>query len=158
MRIITGRLWMIWTKSRITDRKAGMDMEIKSTRFTSIEQVTQRYLNHDSSGSDDKAVTSSFGDILKDKVLEKNRSDTGLKFSKHAAQRLSDRNIDLTSEQLDRLNKGARLSSDKGIKESLVLMDDYAFIVNTGNNTVITAMEKNNEENVYTNIDGAVLV
>ena len=61
--------------------------------------------------------------------------------------------------KLDRLNKGARLSGDKGIKESLVLMDDYAFIVNTRSNTVITAMEKSNEEeNIYTNIDGAVLV
>ena len=51
------------------------------------------------------------------------------------------------------------LSSQKGIKESLVLMDELAFIINTGNNTVVTAMQKDNEgENIYTNIDGAVLV
>jgi hypothetical protein len=32
-------------------------------------------------------------------------------------------------------------------------------IINTGNNTVVTAMQKGNEgENIYTNIDGAVLV
>lgn len=38
-------------------------------------------------------------------------------------------------------------------------MDEYAFIVNTGSNTVVTAMEKDADgENIYTNIDGAVLV
>ena len=82
-----------------------------------------------------------------------------LKFSKHASQRLMDRNINLSEEQLNRLEKGAMLSSQKGIKESLVLMDELAFIINTGNNTVVTAMQKDNEgENIYTNIDGAVLV
>jgi flagellar operon protein len=70
-----------------------------------------------------------------------------------------DRNINLSEEQLNRLEKGALLSSQKGIKESLVLMDELAFIINTGNNTVVTAMQKGNEgENIYTNIDGAVLV
>ena len=83
----------------------------------------------------------------------------GLKFSKHAMQRLADRNIDLSNEQLDRLDKGVKLSVEKGIRESLVLMDDYAFIINTSRNTVITAMEQGNEgDNVFTNIDGAVLV
>lgn len=136
-----------------------MDMDIKNTHFTSIEQVTERYLNHETARSDNKAPEISFGEILKDKVLEKDSSVAGLKFSKHAAQRLSDRNINLTREQLDRLGRGAKISGDKGIKESLVLMDDFAFIVNTGSNTVITAMEKSREEeNVYTNIDGAVLV
>ena len=46
----------------------------------------------------------------------------------------------------------------KGINESLVLVDDMAFIVNIKNNTVITAMDKNSsDENVFTNIDGAVI-
>ena len=70
-----------------------------------------------------------------------------------------ERNINLSKEQIDRLQKGAQLSNRKGIKESLVLMDEYAFIVNTGSNTVVTAMEKDADgENIYTNIDGAVLV
>ena len=98
---------------------------------------------------------SNFEDIFAKKLFENKE----VKFSKHAAQRLSDRNIALSDDQLDRLQRGAKLSSDKGIKESLVLMDEYAFIVNTENNTVITAMEHGREgENIYTNIDGAVLV
>ena len=99
----------------------------------------------------------SFGDLLKEKVNEAGSRE--LKFSKHASRRLMDRNINLSKEQIDRLQKGAQLSNRKGIKESLVLMDEYAFIVNTGSNTVVTAMEKDADgENIYTNIDGAVLV
>ena len=45
------------------------------------------------------------------------------------------------------------------MKESLVMVDDFAFIVNVKNNTVITAMDQNtNDSNVFTNIDGAVIV
>lgn len=133
-------------------------MDIKDVRFTSIEQVTGQYLNHTSSSVNKTENTESFEELLRQKVNEKENSVHELKFSKHATQRLSDRNIDLSDEQLGRLEKGARLSSEKGIKESLVLMDEYAFIVNTEKNTVITAMEQNKEENIYTNIDGAVLV
>ncbi len=132
-------------------------MDIRNAGFPSIEQVQGQYLE---SIKDNKTVKSeaSFDDILSAKFSESNRSE-GVRFSKHAAQRLSDRNINLTEEQLDRLNRGAQLSGEKGIKESLVLMDKYAFIVNTGNSTVITAMEQDDQgENVYTNIDGAVLV
>lgn len=65
----------------------------------------------------------------------------------------------MTEEQLSRLEDGAHKASAKGIKESLVLMDGLAFIVNTKNNTVITAMNQSGtEENIYTNIDGAVII
>ena len=129
-------------------------MDIRNTRFTSIEQATEQYFNTGSHVQPEKTSDVSFSDIFRQK-----EQISGLKFSRHAAQRLSDRNIELSDEQLDRLGKGAKLSSDKGIRESLVLMDDYAFIVNTQKNTVITAMEKSQDENnVYTNIDGAVLV
>ena len=133
-------------------------MDINNARFTSIEQITGQYLNQNTTQVQPKNKGTSFENILKQKVdAESNTQE--IKFSKHAMQRLTDRNIDLSSEQLDRLNKGARISNEKGIKESLVLMDEYAFIVNTQKNTVITAMEQGREgENVYTNIDGAVLV
>jgi flagellar operon protein len=58
-----------------------------------------------------------------------------------------------------RLQNGARKAEEKGIKESLVIMDSLSFIVNTKNNTVITAMEQSGDtDNVYTNIDGAVII
>ena len=60
---------------------------------------------------------------------------------------------------MERLNAGMARAGQKGIKESLVIVDQMAFIVNVPNNTVVTAMNQQDaEENVFTNIDGAVIV
>ena len=57
---------------------------------------------------------------------------------------------------MERLKDGAGKAKAKGIQESLVMVDDLAFIVNTKSNTVITAV-KELESSVFTNIDGAVI-
>ena len=70
----------------------------------------------------------------------------------------ADRNIELTKGQMDRLNEGTVRAQQKGIRESLVLVDGLAFIVNIPNHTVVTAMnQQDTAENVFTNIDGAVI-
>ena len=125
-------------------------MDIRNN-FASIEQIQSQYLKSKTGTAvnDSKNSAVSFEDIFRQKV----------KFSKHADERLATRNINLTDEQMDRLNIGMMKASEKGINESLVLMDDLAFIVNVKNNTVITAMDSSNtEEKVFTNIDGAVIV
>lgn len=136
-------------------------MSINNIRnqFSSIEQVTDQYLN-----SQQKAGVSqlyqglSFEEILRNKSLE-SLNDEGLKFSKHASMRLEDRNIVLSDEQMSRLQSGAMKASEKGIQESLVLVDSLAFIVNVPNRTVVTAMDSTEStENIYTNIDGAVII
>lgn len=133
-------------------------MEIKNTNFASIEQIAGQYLNQ-TPQTGRSVQNASFEEILEQKFHSADEQVTELKFSKHAAKRLSDRNITLSEEQMSRLEAGAQKSVQKGIKESLVLMDEYAFIVNTKSNTVVTAMQTDHEEeNVYTNIDGAVLV
>ena len=92
-----------------------------------------------------------FASILKEK--------SSVSFSKHASARLENRNIDLDVSQMDRLNQATSMANKKNIKNSLVLIDDYAFIVNVPSSTVITAMDKNEtKENVFTNIDGAVII
>ena len=98
----------------------------------------------------------SFSDILK----QKQEGVTGsLKFSKHASIRLEQRGISLTDGQVKRLEDGTIRASMKGIKDSLVIVDDMAFIVNVPNQTVVTAMDsKNTAENIFTNIDGAVIM
>ena len=65
----------------------------------------------------------------------------------------------MTDKQLERLNDGTKKAGEKGIRDSLVLVDQLAFIVNTKSNTVITAMDQTEaDENIYTNIDGAVII
>ena len=59
---------------------------------------------------------------------------------------------------IDRLSAGMQAAGQKGINESLVMVDQLAFIVNVKNQTVITALDKNDSNgNVFTNIDGAVI-
>lgn len=95
----------------------------------------------------------SFQEILNNKQSEKTE---GLKFSKHANQRLATRNINLSAEQMERLENGTTKAREKGIRESLVMVDDMAFIVNVSNNTVITAVGSS-ADSIFTNIDGAVI-
>lgn len=124
-----------------------------TSNYTSIEQVTGQYLNNQNGRTVSKASEGlSFEEVLHSKKTE-------LKFSKHADARLSERNISLSDEQLQRLNAGAKKAGAKGIDESLMIMDDLAFIVNIKNSTVVTAIDSRaSEENVFTNIDGAVIV
>ncbi len=124
--------------------------------FTSIEQAASRYLpNNKQTASSILPSGKSFREILLEQ--QSITGDTELKFSKHANERLLSRKIDLTSSQLERLQSGARRAGEKGIKESLVMVDNLAFIVNIKNNTVVTAVN-DGEDRVFTNIDGAVIM
>ena len=50
-------------------------------------------------------------------------------------------------------------AGEKGIRESLVIVDSLAFIVNVPSRTVVTAMDRTeSDDNIYTNIDGAVIM
>ncbi len=101
----------------------------------------------------------SFEEILQKQQIQGTSAKEAVKFSKHAANRLNDRKIELTEKQLERLNDGTKKAGQKGIRDSLVLVDQLAFIVNTKSNTVITAMDQTEaDENIYTNIDGAVII
>lgn len=130
-----------------------------SNQFLSIQQIQNEYQSQTVKSSQPKKEESiSFSEILaaKSNELEENGE---LKFSKHAANRLQKRNIDLTDGQLKRLVEGTSKAGEKGIKESLVLVDDLAFIVNISNHTVITAMNQGETDNhIFTNIDGAVIM
>ena len=90
-------------------------------------------------------------------VLNRQINNRQLQFSKHASARLSERQIELTRDQLTRVEDGLNRVRGKGINDSLVLVDDVALVVNVRNNIVVTAMSQQ-VENIFTNIDGAVVV
>lgn len=131
-------------------------MIVKNNGFLTIEQLQDQYLNlRKTDGAVKEKEGRSFQEILESASIR----EEGVRFSKHATQRLSNRNIELTNEQMERLQEGAVKASQKGIKESLVLVDQLAFIVNIPNHTVVTAMQQNEtDEQVFTNIDGAVII
>ena len=129
--------------------------QLQNGRFVSIEQMTNQYL--DTTGKK-KPVTisqpagASFRQILEEKQAE----TTELRFSKHANERLASRNISLSAEQRARLQGGVEKASQKGIRDSLVMVDNMAFIVNVTNRTVITAVGEGDDK-IFTNIDGAII-
>lgn len=121
--------------------------------YSSIEQMTELVRNNSSVKTQNTnriPAGKSFREVL-DSV-----KSNELVFSKHANERLISRNIDLSDSQLERLQNGTRRAEEKGIKESLVMVDNLAFIVNVRNNTVITAVNEKDDK-VFTNIDGAVI-
>lgn len=82
-----------------------------------------------------------------------------LKVSGHAQTRLQSRNIQLEQGQWERVLDGVQKAAEKGSKESLVMIDDVALVVSVKNRTVITAVDRANlKNNVFTNIDSAVIV
>lgn len=128
-------------------------MNSMNVDFLSMEQAANLYFNQAQEKQKDPVQKSeSFANILQGKVNQE------LKFSKHANERLENRSIALSEDQLNRLNKGIGQARGKQIQESLVMMDNLAFIVNVKNNVVVTAMEQGESGQVFTNIDGAVIV
>lgn len=89
--------------------------------------------------------------------LEKNK---GVEFSRHALERISDRNIDMSEgNKLERLNKAVEAAQQKGSNDALVLVDTTAFLVSVKNNKVITTMTAEDMQgNVFTNIDSTVIM
>lgn len=91
-----------------------------------------------------------------DAVFQKELQE--VRFSKHAQDRLSERNIRLDSKDLADLQNAIALAEKKGATDSLVLLRDMAFVVSVKNKTVVTAMHgENMKDNVFTNIDSAVI-
>lgn len=123
--------------------------------FPSIQQMTDRINNNRSEKANGSLnyQGKSFEQILSE------RTSTGseLKFSKHASMRMQSRAIDLSAEQWDRLENGIERAGQKGIKDSLVMVDNLAFIVNVPSSTVITAVGEG-EDKIFSNIDGAIII
>ncbi|NYB72597.1 flagellar biosynthesis protein [Sedimentibacter hydroxybenzoicus DSM 7310] len=99
-----------------------------------------------------EANNSAFKEILNEKIQSE------IVFSKHASERIRERNIELSDDVTEKLNEAADQAKDKGLKNVLVMIDNQAFIISTMHNKVITAVNSNDlKENIFTNIDGAVI-
>lgn len=103
-----------------------------------------------SSFKNTRETTNRFDAIFKEE-LEK------VKFSSHALKRLESRNIQLSETEMNKIQDAVQKAESKGSRDSLVMMDKTAFIVNIPNKTVVTAIDvTNSSENVFTNIDSVV--
>ncbi|MEA4924158.1 MAG: TIGR02530 family flagellar biosynthesis protein [Syntrophomonadaceae bacterium] len=92
-------------------------------------------------------------------LLHRQLPAEGIKFSSHCLKRLEQNRIQVSAEQLDKLNSAVDKAESKGSRESCIVLDDMAFIVSINNRTVITVVDgPRMKDNVFTNIDSAVIV
>jgi flagellar operon protein len=79
-------------------------------------------------------------------------------FSQHALRRVEQRQIPMQEDQLGRLSKAMDTLSQRGSKQSLVMLDQYAYVVHPPSHTVVTAVEPDqSKETVFTQIDSVVI-
>lgn len=111
-----------------------------------------------------EGVKGEFDNVLEQTLEQSKQPDLGqlrapLKFSAHASQRLQDRKITIDPMTMGKVNDAIDRAAAKGVEDTLVLTDKAALIVSVKNRTVITALDRNSlSGNVFTNIDGAVIV
>ena len=121
-----------------------------------IKQLENRLISTPFQQKEIKASQNkNFEDVLK-KIQSNNEE---IKFSKHAVERMGARNIELNSNDVEKLQKAFKKAEEKGVKEALIVIGDKGFIASVKNKTVITTMTSDQiKENVFTNIDGAVIL
>ncbi len=95
-----------------------------------------------------------------DKILQREvRKQETIRFSAHAEKRLQSRNISINESQKIKLNQAVDTASNKGVKDSLILLNNLAFVVNIKNRIVVTAMEQSQlKEGIVTNIDSTMII
>ena len=98
-----------------------------------------------------KQPTTSFSDVL--------ATQNGLKISKHASERIEERNIEITDKLWQTIGEKVQEARQKGISDSLVVLNNAALLVSAKNNTVVTAMNRGEATNrIFTNINGTILI
>lgn len=126
-----------------------MSFRIINGKIVPIDLPRQEKINTKPQGGE------SFSSIFENELSRVNE----VKISGHAMERLRSRNIQLNGEDMRKLTDAIEKADSKGARESLLLYKDVAFIASIRNKTIITAIDKDNaKDNVFTNIDSAVIV
>lgn len=82
-----------------------------------------------------------------------------LKISKHASERINERNIAISDSEWQEITERVFEARDKGVNQPLVLMEQAALIVSAKNGTVITALDRSEaRQQLFTNIDGTIVL
>lgn len=117
--------------------------------------VNPSQANTQTQGAGKSNSNSEFGQLLRQTIQQKQQ----LVFSKHAQQRIDSRQIQISPQLMTQMNNAVEQASGKGIKDALMISGQTAFIVNVPSRTVVTTMSgQEMTNNIFTNIDGAVIL
>lgn len=102
----------------------------------------------------------SFGSMLQREIQGAAPAERfSVAFSKHARTRAEERGIEVTPALMGQLADSVERASAKGATNILAFDATRAFIINIPHGRVITTMSQEEmQENIFTNIDGAVLL
>lgn len=117
--------------------------------------VQETVKNNPNTASSGKAADLSFQELLR----EKQGKAGELNISAHARERMEDRDIQLGEKDLQKISDAVDRAAEKGVRSSLLLYGDVALVASVTNRTIVTAVDgESSKEQVFTNIDGAVIV
>lgn len=130
--------------------------------MSKINQITNAgalKLQHAAAGLSAKPSTASTDVQFADLLQKEAGKASSVQFSKHAALRVQERGIEMTDHLLADLNQAVQKAKAKGAKDVVIIGENGAFIVNVPNNIVVTTMSgREMKDNIFTNIDSAVLM
>lgn len=82
-----------------------------------------------------------------------------VKVSKHAKERMVERNIYLNDKQWNALHSKLIEAKQKGVHESVVILNNATLLVNAQKHTIITALNNDEAESkIFTNINGTIIL
>ena len=136
--------------------RIGPDLTVQSGGLIRDPSLTpgSSPLGQPTSGAPPSDGSSAFRDALSAAADEHS-----LSFSEHALRRVEQRQIPMAGDQMDRLSKAMDTLSQRGSRgQSLVMLDQYAYVVHVPSHTVVTAVEPDqSKERVFTQIDSVVI-
>ena len=104
-----------------------------------------------------RAAAGQFGALLQREI--QTAAEPAISFSKHAQSRAEERGIQVDDALMGQLADSVERAQAKGATNILAFDATRAFIINVPHGRVITTMSQEEmEENIFTNLDGAVLL
>ena len=123
-------------------------MDLRMQQITSAQAMP---VNPKQAGKTSVKATKDFSEVL--------QAQQAPKISKHAELRMKERAIKVDDEKWQEISSKMQEAKSKGITDSLILTDKAAFVVSIKNNTVVTAMNRDEADNqVFTNINGTIVM
>jgi flagellar operon protein len=87
------------------------------------------------------------------------QSTSKLVVSKHAQERLTQRDIQISSDDWKKIEEKVSEAGKLGVTDSLVLLPEAALIISAKNKTVITALNREEAASqIFTNINGTIVL
>ncbi|HID15986.1 MAG TPA: flagellar protein [Candidatus Atribacteria bacterium] len=133
---------------KLVDRLFNYTQIPYSGSITGRSKSAQKVEKNEEHGKD-------FSKILNEKIQQ----EGSIKFSSHAMERIKKRNIIITQKDMKNIEKAVEQAEKKGVNEALFVGSKFSLIISVKNKTVITAIdEKSMKNNIFTNIDSAVIL